>query len=66
MARKIVIALIVLTALAGCGRKGSLEAPGAIAAPQPATAGASNDPGAAASPAKPKAPDTPFFLDALI
>ncbi len=48
--------------LAGCGRKGSLDNPGAPAPSQ----GAAVDPAAAAvQPQKPES-DEPFFLDFLI
>ena len=57
------ISLMVALALAGCGRKGMLEAPkSTVEAPVSATA----DPGAVTPAAKPAKPDKPFLLDGLI
>lgn len=57
------LGLCLSVTLAGCGRKGGLDDPGAPA-PQ---AGAAVDPAVAAAPVEP-APDSdePFFLDFLI
>jgi predicted small lipoprotein YifL len=60
------LALAVLVALAGCGRKGPLEPPGAVEEPatQPTVFGTSPPP-----PPEQQAPppaDDPFILDAII
>ncbi|WP_156899485.1 LPS translocon maturation chaperone LptM [Pleomorphomonas koreensis] len=57
------ISLMVCLALAGCGRKGSLEAPKSTVEAAPA---ATADPGAVTPAAKPATPDKPFILDGLI
>lgn len=58
------ISLVMGFMLAGCGVKGSLEAPSAVAAK---AASAQTPAGAApAADEKPATPDKPFILDGLI
>ncbi|MHA7775711.1 LPS translocon maturation chaperone LptM [Roseibium sp. M-1] len=59
------LGLCLSLTLAGCGRKGSLDVPGAPAA---AETGSAVDPALAAVPEQPETPenDKPFFLDFLI
>lgn len=57
------IMLMVGLAVAGCGRKGSLEVPKATA--ETATP-ATNDPGAVKPDTEPAKPSKPFILDGLI
>ena len=72
--RSLIIAVIVVAALTGCGRRGPLEEPGAApAAPTslaPAGTGTSPlDPGAPAviqEPAPQPSPKRRFFLDFLL
>jgi predicted small lipoprotein YifL len=70
--RVILIALAVSVLLAGCGRRGGLEAPGAEVEPDPlfvpSPLGESQSPGAQDPEprAEPAAPDRPFVLDPLI
>jgi predicted small lipoprotein YifL len=67
MAYRILSVVLIALALAGCGRRGSLEAPSVAAAD--AAAAAAAETGKAAAPdtaAKPAKPDKPFFLDPLI
>jgi predicted small lipoprotein YifL len=55
--RFLLVALLALAVLSGCGRRGALEAPDATAvAPAPASA-ASVTPGSGTSPVVPGAPD---------
>jgi hypothetical protein len=79
--RTLVILVLAAAALGGCGRRGSLEAPGTVAtdgtAPAPLSDGISPlDPGAPAPashaaptgqlPAPPAQPKRRFFLDFLL
>ena len=58
-----IVSLMIGLALAGCGRKGSLEAPRSTAE---AVVSSTSDPGAVQPAAKQAAPDKPFVLDGLI
>ncbi len=61
------LVLMAATALAGCGRKGDLERPGASAAPQPAQQGITGGfARPAEEPSEDPVPERPFILDALI
>ena len=75
--RILILALIAATALTGCGRRGSLEAPGepeTVAAPAPLEPPGSTPAAATASPGATEPPETApvgaperhFFLDPLI
>lgn len=58
-----IVSLMIGLALAGCGRKGSLEAPRSTAE---AAVSSTSDPGAVRPVAKPTPSDKPFVLDGLI
>lgn len=63
----IVLVLMVATALAGCGRKGDLERPGASANTAPAQQGITGGfARPAEEPEEEPVPERPFILDALI
>ncbi len=58
-----IVSLMIGLALAGCGRKGALDAPKSTAE---AAVSSTSDPGAVQPVAKPTPPDKPFVLDGLI
>jgi predicted small lipoprotein YifL len=72
--RNLIIVILAVAALTGCGRRGSLEEPGvapaAATSPAPAGIGASPlDPGAPSvvqEPATQPTPERRFFLDFLL
>ena len=74
LVRSLLIVVLAVAALTGCGRRGSLEEPGvaptAATSPAPPGSGASPlDPGAPAviqEPAVEPAPQRRFFLDFLL
>lgn len=56
-------ALVSVTALGGCGRKGPLDPPSSARTVAPAEAA---DPAMDRPPSEPSKPDRPFLLDPLI
>jgi predicted small lipoprotein YifL len=61
--RGIVIAAVLALSVAGCGRRGALETPGAV---DPAVSSAPGSPTAGAAPRSEPRPQNDFLLDAII
>uniref|UniRef100_UPI003BA9BFEB lipoprotein n=1 Tax=Stappia sp. TaxID=1870903 RepID=UPI003BA9BFEB len=61
--RGIVIAAVLALSVGACGRRGSLETPGAV---DPAVSAAPGDPATGTAPAAAPRPRNDFLLDAII